>query len=105
MKAYISGRISGLNHHVAYGYFEQAEKFLCDQGHTPINPMRIKHEHGGTWQEYMLEDIRALMGCEAIFMLPNWGQSRGARIEYSVAREMGLRILFQEYPGPVIVQS
>lgn len=105
MKIYISGRITGINHKIAEGMFEQAEKFLSDQGHTPINPMRIKHDHGKSWEEYMLEDIRALFGCEAIFMLCNWGQSRGARIEYQIAREMGLRVMFQEYPGPVTMQQ
>lgn len=105
MKVYISGRISDINRHIAYGMFEQAEKYLSDHGHTPINPMRLKHEHPGSWEDYMMEDIRALLGCEAIFMLPNWGLSKGARIEYSIAREMGLKIMFQEHPGPVIIQS
>ena len=103
MKIYISGRITGLNQHVAFGLFDQAEKFLAAAGHTPINPMRLEHKHTGTWEEFMIEDIKALLTCEGIFMLPNWGQSAGARIEYTIAREREMKVMFQEFPGSVSV--
>ena len=43
-----------------------------------------------TWAEYMRTDIRALVDCEVIALLPGWGQSRGARREVSIADELGM---------------
>lgn len=40
----------------------------------------------------MVRDIEMLMGCEAIFMLPCWTKSKGARIEKMIAQEMGLKL-------------
>jgi hypothetical protein len=44
----------------------------------------------------MLEDIKALFECQAIYMLNNWGSSTGARIERSIAIEMGIEIIYQK---------
>ena len=101
MKIFISGRISGINKKIAEGLFEQAEKFLADQGHTPINPMRMATIEGDSDDDNAVARIRHLFSCEAIFMLPNWGQCREARIQYQIAREMALKVLFQDFPGPI----
>jgi len=42
----------------------------------------------------MVDDISALLECEAIYMVKDWGQSKGARLEYAIAKELGLYILF-----------
>ena len=44
-----------------------------------------------TWAEYMRTDLRALLDCEAIALLPGWEQSRGARCEVSIAEDLGMR--------------
>lgn len=100
MKIYISGKITGLPLEEAQALFQEAEDHLNDslKEHNPevINPMKIEHNHGQSWEEYMREDIYALLRCKAIYMLNNWGESRGARLEYAIAKEIGLVISFQE---------
>jgi hypothetical protein len=43
----------------------------------------------------MKEDISALLTCDAIYLLKNWGDSRGARIERAIALELGIKIIYE----------
>ncbi len=95
-KVYISGKITGLDYQEAFDIFEKAELEVKNLGGTPINPMKIcENNPNWSWEDYMEKDLGALLRCEGIYMLKNWGNSRGARIEYAVAKEMGLTIEFQ----------
>ena len=42
---------------------------------------------------FMGADLRALLDCDAIYMLPGWQESRGATVERSVAVDCGMTIL------------
>ena len=95
MKIYISGQITGLDLTEATTLFKEAEIMLKNRLHEVINPMDLPHKHGQTWREFMLEDIDALMGCQGIYMLENWRDSKGARIEHNIAVEMGLKIFYE----------
>lgn len=70
-KIYLSGKISGLRICEAIKNFESAENQLKKYA-TIVNPMRLRHDHDKSWQSYMKEDIKALMNCDAIAMLPNF---------------------------------
>lgn len=96
MKTYISGPISGRPFEEAQEHFRFTEDILSlkDIGEI-INPMKLPHEHGGTWKEYMKEDIIALMECDSIYMLKGWEDSAGARLEFSIAIGLGYEILFE----------
>jgi len=91
---YLSGQITGIEER-AFDIFESAEKQLLSNGYAVVNPMKLPHRHDKTWESYMREDIEALVKCDAIFMLPNWHASRGAKIEYSLAYSMGLKVMMQ----------
>lgn len=94
MKIYISGQITGLKPEEAKAKFNRAETMLQEKGYYPVNPMRLNpHEEGKTWKEYMLDDLDVLFDCEAIYLLDNWRKSKGARIEYQIAKEMEMQIL------------
>jgi hypothetical protein len=47
----------------------------------------------GTREEIMRRDINALLTCRAIYMLPGWENSAGAKAELHLARWAGLEIL------------
>lgn len=96
MKVYISGKISGLPLNNVIEKFKWHASLLESKGHEPINPIDISPFHDSKdWYYYMVDDIAALLKCDAIYMLKDWGQSRGARIEYQIAKELGLQILFE----------
>lgn len=95
MRIYISGKITGLDYEVAKGYFCTVEEKLKEAGHIGINPMTlVPYKEGKTWEEYMLDDIKLLFSCDAIIMLENWLDSKGARMEHEIAKTHGLQIFY-----------
>lgn len=94
---YISGQITGLELKEAKANFDKAEVLLLEKGYKPLNPMKVNPPLSGKcWKEYMLEDIAQLFTCEGIFLLDNWQDSKGARIEHFIAQEMGMMILTEK---------
>lgn len=97
MKIYISGKITGLALEVAENSFAQAAMMLrAKYGCEVVNPMEcVPYEEGKTWEGYMLDDIKLLFDCDTVYMLDNWEESRGARVECSIAKELSKNIIFQ----------
>ena len=94
---YIAGKITGMDKAQAMSLFGQASAILKENDYIPIDPFDVCEDTPGKhWSEYMGECHRELLRCNAIVMLPNWHDSRGARIEYAVAREMGIQVVFAQ---------
>lgn len=98
---YISGKIAGLDPYTAKQNFLSAQTTLefNNKGCTIINPydLHVISNLLVTWEEYMLQDIKFLFRCNTIFMLSNWEDSKGARIERAIAIEMEMKVLYQNY--------
>lgn len=77
--------------------FEAAAEKLRALGYEVVNPVDLDppdHEPGSwTWEAYMRRDLKALLDCEAVALLPDWEQSPGALLERHVARELGMTVL------------
>ena len=63
-------------------------------GHEVINPAEMDFPVDAQWHECMRADIAAMMGCEAIAMMPGWHKSDGAMLEMHLAHRVGMPILF-----------
>ncbi len=87
MKIYISGSISGRTDFMER--FAEAEKHLISKGFITVNPTTLSHNHGKTYEEYMKEDIKALLDCDSICMIGDWKNSRGAVFEHTIAEMCG----------------
>jgi hypothetical protein len=112
VKVYVSGAITGLPLDQARDAFEDAARQLRVMGHDVVNPFDVPPHHpcrcqhatndqdgvGGNhdWGCYLRSDLAALLGCDAIYMLPKWESSHGARLELQVAAAVGLRVF---WPG------
>lgn len=92
MRVYLSGPISGLDPVKSRALFDAAERELLANGHTVVNPWRLDDESGPlpSWADYMKRDIPILLGCDGIMMLDGWQQSEGAKLEYHIARSLGI---------------
>ncbi len=99
MKVYISGKISGLPLGEVREKFAHAERQIEAFGHTPVNPLKNGLPTDAEWEEQMLASIRLLFGSDAIYMLPDWFNSKGARIERNIAIERELEIINQPECG------
>jgi hypothetical protein len=95
MKIYISGKISGLSVEEVREKFAKAETHLKELGHEVINPLKNGLPEGEVWEKYMVADIALLFACEAIYLLPDWMDSRGAMIEKCIAQAIELKILYE----------
>lgn len=96
-RIYISGKITGIPYPESYANFERAENEVnAMPSCTAVNPMKLEHIHDNKWESFMAEDLKELLKCHAIYLLTNWGTSRGARCEYALAKELGLLIMFEK---------
>jgi hypothetical protein len=94
-KTYISGKISGLPESEYKPLFKDAYMFVFYRGEEPIAPIYIKPFKGiYQWWAHMISDIKALFDCDKILMLPTWIKSKGAIIEWCIAKLIGLEVEF-----------
>lgn len=109
MKVYLAGPMSG---HADNNFpaFADAAAALRSAGHDVVSPHEINLAQGFNPQHIPTEaqykallraDVRALIDCDAVAMLPGWQHSMGAQFERNVAHQCGLRVLLLEVcPGP-----
>lgn len=99
MKVYISGQISGLPIDEVRAKFEKAEADLTNKGYEVINPTKNGIPFNAPWELHVAMDIVLLIGCHAIYLLPDWGNSKGATLEKNIAELTGKVIIYQETPA------
>ena len=102
---YIAGPISGIPDD-NYAAFEEAEILLKSLGFQPVNPHKVYHEadelkrkattetqrqeiNKKYWTEYLRVDLEEAIKCDAVFFLPSWQNSRGAKLEAYVLASLG----------------
>lgn len=90
---YLSGPMTGLPEW-NYPAFNEAAAYLRAKGYEVFNPAEI---FGGEThlprEVYMKEDIRALLNCDTVMMLQGWQDSEGAKLEFQIAKQIGLPVL------------
>lgn len=95
MKIYLSGKISGTDlTHTRKRFSSVADK-LQSLGYEVTNPLCNGLSEAAPWEEHIAKDIINLIGCEGIYMLQGWEDSQGARIEHAVAKEIGLKVMYE----------
>lgn len=92
MKLYISGPITG-KEDLNRANFEETEDLLLQKGFSPVNPHKLPMDiPSQSWENYMRRDLKSLCDCDGIVMLDGWQKSRGAKLEFMLALELGLHI-------------
>ena len=103
-KIYIAGPMTGYPQY-NFPAFLDAEEDLISKGWQVLSPARMDIERGfnpikdptavftpGMLPPAIRMDVDAILDCDAIAMLDNWSESKGAKAEYYVARWAGLKI-------------
>jgi nucleoside 2-deoxyribosyltransferase len=110
MKVYIAGPMSGYPDN-NFAAFDSAAEALRQSGHEVVSPADMNRAAGFTpnrkptpkeYADFMREDIKAILSCDAIAMLPFWRLSKGASFEHSVAEMIGLQIMMLEDCSPEV---
>lgn len=89
---YVAGPMSGLPA-LNYPAFHAAAAKLRAEGHHVENPAENPQPPCGTWAGWMRMAIRQLSHCDAVLLLPGWENSKGARLEAVIARNLELHIV------------
>ena len=103
-KIYIAGPMTGY-HQYNFAAFLEAEEVLKSRGWQVLSPARMDIDRGfdpikdpsAVFTPDMLPpairmDVAAILECDAIAMLDNWAESKGAKAEYYVARWAGKKL-------------
>jgi hypothetical protein len=100
-KVYVSGPMTGLPD-LGRPAFDRAAAVLRAGGLHVVSPAEVVQKDPHCWRSCMRADLRLLLDCSAIVMLPGWESSRGARLELQVAHELGLCVFFASDLGEVV---
>ncbi|BAO88939.1 DUF4406 domain-containing protein [Caballeronia cordobensis] len=92
MKIYVAGPMSGYPE-LNFPAFHAEAARLRAMGFEIVNPAEIDVGPNPDWLTAMRADIRELVTCDGIALLPGWEQSRGATVEHTLARGLGLRVM------------
>lgn len=103
MKIYIAGPMTGYPKY-NFPMFDECKFYLLktiDTSLAVLSPADINRANGihedsevdnKLLRNIFAKDVLAIAACDRMVMLPNWQMSRGARIEYQIARYLGLVI-------------
>lgn len=92
MKVYVAGPMTGLPDFNYPAFFHAAEQ-LAAAGIEPINPARAEGREGcTTWLDFMRLSLIDIAACDGIAILPGHQNSRGARLEVTIADALGLPV-------------
>jgi len=107
-RVYLAGPMAGIPED-NFPLFQHAQAILESLGAEVVNPAGIRPRgHKGpcppgpqgnsahTGPCHLREDIRELVRCDLIVLLPGWEASVGARLEMIVATQCALGVLFYD---------
>lgn len=109
ISVYISGKITGLSDYKKK--FKDAEEKINSLNYhinriiNPANNDLILNINNTTYEEYIKLSLCELSMCNCIFMLDNWENSKGARLEYEYAKAHDYIILYESDYDEVLVKE
>ncbi|BCQ23135.1 DUF4406 domain-containing protein [Caballeronia sp. NK8] len=92
MKLYVAGPMTGYPE-LNFPAFHAEAARLRALGFEIVNPAEVDVGPNPAWLACMRADIKLLVDCDGIALLPGWEQSPGATLEHTIARGLGLRVM------------
>ncbi len=113
MRLYLAGPMTG--HHLHnFPAFEEAVTLLTEYtGNVIVSPHQLSYARAGlvsstrvaeltpadweritawSWEASIRDDLREMLACDAVALLPGWEKSRGANRELDTARATGMQV-------------
>jgi len=102
---YIAGPMTGCED-MNWDMFAECEKAIKEKGYEAVNPHKINfkdkedmaNQHRFYTPEYYLRrDIRFLIDCDGLILLPGWFESDGTSSELFIARRLKMPVYFYDH--------
>ncbi|MES2701751.1 MAG: DUF4406 domain-containing protein [Bacteroidota bacterium] len=91
--AYIAGNISGLpKSHVREKFNVIAQK-LSSLGYKVVKPVSVTDD-SKAWDDAVRSDIKQMLECDEVHLLPDWQESRDAQLERDIALRLGMNVVY-----------
>lgn len=106
LKVYVSGPMTGIPD-LNFPAFDKARDICLACGYEVVSPADLERARGLLpYEEALRDDFRHLLECDQILMLKGWQHSNGARVEFVIAKAIGLTIHYQaEFPQFLFASS
>ena len=91
MRIYVIGPVTGVEDDNRPA-FEEARRELREELGCEVEIPHDAVSPDATWETAMRSSVKAMTACDAVAMLPGWMSSKGAGIEYNLARQIGMPI-------------
>ncbi|WP_085708324.1 MULTISPECIES: DUF4406 domain-containing protein [unclassified Pseudomonas] len=91
-RLYLAGPMSGFED-FNFPAFNKMAADLRARGYVVENPAEHGVVDGVDWADYMAYDLTRLGLCGQVAVLPGWENSKGARLEVHIARELGMPVV------------
>ncbi|ROM84903.1 hypothetical protein BK652_10010 [Pseudomonas brassicacearum] len=91
-RLYLAGPMTGFED-FNFPAFNKMAADLRAQGYVVENPAAHGVVDGADWADYMAYDLTRLGLCGQVAVLPGWENSKGARLEVHIARELGMKVV------------
>jgi len=92
---YVAGKVTGMEAEAKI-LFKNAQKELEAIGYIVINPMELPDDHDKSWKSYMRVCLAEMVKADTIYLLNNWFDSDGARIERNLANDLQFDVIYQK---------
>ena len=91
--AYIAGETEGLAKQQVKRKFDVVSSELTGMGYRVVKPAGVTDD-ATAWDIAVRNDIKKMLECDEVHMLPDWQESRGAQLERDIALRLGMQVVY-----------
>jgi hypothetical protein len=91
--AYVAGKITGLPIGEVIQKFNLISNELTDKGYNVVKPSVVT-DSSKPWDDAVRNDIKHMLECDEVHLLPDWQDSRGAQLERDIAVRLGMQVVY-----------
>lgn len=95
LRVYIAGPMTGIAD-LNFPAFKRNTDRLRMAGFRVNSPHELNIPVGTPWDLCMRPALKHMLDCEIIFMLNGWSSSKGATVEFDLARKLGFGVIYED---------
>lgn len=90
---YIAGNTLGLPQDQVKEKFSRVISDLSQQGYVVVSPVSL-YNQTPNWQDGARDDIKTMLECDELTLLPCWQESQSAQLKRDIAIRLGMNVTY-----------